>query len=448
MGQILIMGRKGKDSKNQLRLLSQSAMLEEARTPYLIRTTMLLICLGFIAFVAWAGIAQITEKATALGEIVPSGHVQSVQHLEGGIVDAILVRDEHHVKKGQVLIRMSGEAIKSDLKRLRKKLQILDLQIARFHSFLTGDYSTLEKLTNEHDDLSTSQRLILEGMIEASLRGQEVIQRQITQKEEQVRLLQRELATAREGLTIARTAFATQNELFNERLVSETTYLAVVKEMNEQQGKVDTLQIKIIQGRDLIGEYESRLQSTISEAREKVLQKLGDVEEKRFETQDLYEKALLQVNRLEVRAPTNGVVKGLEVNTIGGVIRPGSRLMEIVPSGGELFAEVKVSPNDIGHIKIGYPVIIKVTSYDFSRYGSIDGKVTGLSATTFTNEQGQSFYKGLISLGKNYVGNVEGRNVILPGMIVNVDIITGTKSLLAYFLKPIHKALNSAFSER
>ena len=162
----------------------------------------------------------------------------------------------------------------------------------------------------------------------------------------------------------------------------------------------------------------------------------------------MYEKTLLQVNRLEVRAPTNGVVKGLEVNTIGGVIRPGSRLMEIVPSGGELFAEVKVSPNDIGHIKIGYPVIIKVTSYDFSRYGSIDGKVTGLSATTFTNEQGQSFYKGVISLGKNYVGNVEGRNVILPGMIVNVDIITGTKSLLAYFLKPIHKALNSAFSER
>lgn len=442
------MGRKGKDSKNQLRLLSQSAMLEEARTPYLIRTTMLLICLGFIAFVAWAGIAQITEKATAIGEIVPSGHVQSVQHLEGGIVDAILVRDEHHVKKGQVLIRMSGEAIKSDLKRLRKKLQILDLQIARFHSFLTGDYSTLEKLTSEHGDLSTSQRLILEGMIEASLRGQEVIRRQITQKEEQVRLLQRELATAREGLTIARTAFATQNELFNERLVSETTYLAVAKEMNEQQGKVDTLQIKIIQGRDLIGEYESRLQSTISEAREKVLQKLGDVEDKRFETQDLYEKALLQVNRLEVRAPTNGVVKGLEVNTIGAVIRPGSRLMEIVPSGGELFAEVKVSPNDIGHIKIGYPVIIKVTSYDFSRYGSIDGKVSGLSATTFTNEQGQSFYKGVISISKNYVGNVEGRNVILPGMIVNVDIITGTKSLLAYFLKPIHKALNSAFSER
>lgn len=442
------MGRKSKDSKNQLRLLSQSALLEEARTPYLIRTTMLLVCLGFIAFVAWAGFAQITEKATAIGEIVPSGYVQSVQHLEGGIVEAILVRDEHHVKKGQVLIRLRGEAIKSDLKRLNKKLQILDLQIARFHSFITGDFSTFETLTNKHSDLPTSQRLILEGMIEANLRSQDVINRQITQKKEQVRLLERELVTAEEGLKISRTAFATQNELFNERLVSETTYLAVVKDKNEQQGKVDALQIKILQAKDMIGEYESRLQSSISEANEKVLQKLGEVEAKRLETQELYEKALFEVRRLEVVAPTDGVVKGLEVNTIGGVISPGSRLMEIVPTGGELFAEVKVSPNDIGHVKIGYPVIIKVTSYDFSRYGSIGGKVTGLSATTFTNEQGQSFYRGVISLDKNYVGNFPKQNIILPGMIVNVDIITGTKSLLAYFLKPIHKALNSAFSER
>ena len=122
--------------------------------------------------------------------------------------------------------------------------------------------------------------------------------------------------------------------------------------------------------------------------------------------------------------------------------------MEIVPANSELLAEVKISPNDIGHIKVGFPVIIKITSYDFSRYGSINGTVTGLSATTFANERGRTFYKGIISLEQTYVGNNPEQNLILPGMIVNADIITGDKSLLAYFLKPIHKALNSAFSER
>ncbi len=442
------MGRKAKDKTNQLRLLSQSVMLEEARAPYLIRTTMLLICFSFIAFVTWAGFAQITERATAIGEIVPSGYVQSVQHLEGGIVEEILVHDEQPVKKGQVLVRLRGEGIQNDLKRSRNNLQILDLQVARLRSFLTGDDTEFEKLHNEPSVFSTSQRQILAGMIEANLREQEVIQEQVEQKKEQVNLLKRELATAREGLVIAKTAYETQNKLFNERLVSETTYLAVVRDKNEQQGKVDTLEIKISQAKDLISEYELRLLSSMSETRDGALQKLGEVEREQLETRELYEKLSSQVKRLAIRSPVDGIVKGVEVHTIGGVVSPGSQLMEIIPTDGELFAEVKISPNDIGHIKVKYPVIIKVTSYDFSRYGSIDGEVTGLSASTFTNEQGNSFYRGVISLGKNYVGDMPGHNVVLPGMIVNVDIITGKKSLLAYFLKPIHKAFNSAFTER
>ncbi len=442
------MHNKAKDKTNQLRLLSQSVMLEEARAPYLIRTTMLLVCFCFIAFVTWAALAQITERATAVGEIVPSEYVQLIQHLEGGIIKEILVRDDTPVKKGQVLIRLRGESVKSDLKRIQKKLRHLNLQIARHHSFLTGDQADFDKLSKEYSDITVSQRQILEGMIETSHREQEVIQQQIIQKKEQVKLLTRELTTARKGLNIAQTAFATQDKLYNERLVSETTYLAVVKEMNEQQGKVDILAIKILQAKDLISEYELRLQASISDARDTVLQQLGTAEAEQLETQEMYEKLSYQVERLDILSPTTGVVKGLEVHTIGGVVSPGSKLMEIVPSKGELFAEVKISPNDIGHIRIGHPVIIKVTSYDFSRYGSIDGEVDGLSATTFVTEQGQSFYKGIITLKKNYVGNNKDQNIIRPGMIVNVDIITGTKSLLAYFLKPIHKAFNSAFTER
>lgn len=442
------MRRKAKDKKNQLRLLSQSVMLEEARAPYLIRATMLVICFCFIAFAMWATFAQITERATAVGEIVPSQYVQSVQHLEGGIVEAILVRDDYVVKKGDVLLRLRGEGVQSDLKRIRKKLHNLNLRIAMYNSFLSGNNDEFDKLTQQYSDLSVSQREILTGMLEANAREKEVIEQQIIQKKEQVRLLQRELATAKEGLKIAKTAFATQDELYKERLVSETTYLAVMKEMNSQQGEVDTLRIRIRQAKDLINEYQLRLQSMVSESRKQVYQKLGEAEGEQLETKELHEKLTLQVERLALRAPTDGVVKGLEAHTVGGVIAPGSKLMEIVPSEGELYAEVKVSPSDIGHVRIGHPVIIKVTSYDFSRYGSIKGEITGLSATTFVTEKGQSFYKGIISLEKNYVGGDPEKNIILPGMIVNVDIITGKKSLLAYLLKPIHKAFNSAFGER
>ena len=198
----------------------------------------------------------------------------------------------------------------------------------------------------------------------------------------------------------------------------------------------------------LIYEYEWRLQSINADSRENALQQLETLESEQSETVELAKKLHKQVDRLEIRSPVDGVVKGLEFHTIGGVIAPGRKLMEIVPDSKEIFAEVKISPNDIGHIKPGMPVIIMVTSYDSSRYGHIDGKVTSLSATTFTSEKREIYYKGVVTLAKSYVGSIPGQNLVLPGMIINGDIITGQKSLLDYLLKPVHKALNSSFSER
>lgn len=442
------MAKKNKDSIKQLRIFSQSALLEEARTPYLIRTTMLIICFSFIAFIVWAAFAQITERSIATGEIVPSGYVQSIQHLEGGIIEQIFIRDDSKVKKGQILIQISGKSIHNDFQRVQTKLQLQELRAARLRSFLTGDSTIFEKANRQYRNLASSQGQILLAMMEAHEKEKELIHKQITQKREQLNLFRQELSTARKNLGVVKASFATQDTLYQERLVAETTYLAVVRELNDQQGKVDSLKIKCLQAEDLINEYEIRLQSTISTAKNHALQQLGDIESDQAETREHLENLTQQVHRLAVRSPINGIIKGLNIHTVGGVVAPGSRLLEIVPTSDELLAEIKISPNDIGHIKIGHPVIIKVTSYDFSRYGAIDGSITGLSATTFTNEQGQSFYKGAVTLEKGYVGNQPGTNVILPGMIVNAEIITGQKSLLQYFLKPIHKALNSAFIER
>lgn len=442
------MARKNRDKIEQLRILSQSVMLEEARTPYIVRTTMLIICLAFFIFVSWTALTKIKELARTTGEIIPSSYVQSIQHLEGGIVDEILVRDDDVVKKDQILLRLRGETVRSDYKRVQTKLLLLNLRAARLRAFINGDQEEFNQLSREYDENSSAEKDILAGMIDSLHREQEILKQQVVQKKEQKKLFERELSTARKTLEIAHTAFETQNKLFKERLVAETTYLAVVREMNEQQGQVDALEIQVHQAGDAISEYEWRLQSIVTDARDKTLQQLGTVESERAETLEIKNKLEQQIKRLALRSPVDGVVKGLEVHTVGGIISAGRQLMEIVPAGSDIFAEVKISPNDIGHIKVGAPVIIKVTSYDFSRYGSINGTVAGLSATTFANERGQTFYKGMVTLEQNYVGKDPKQNRILPGMIVNADIITGEKSLLAYFLKPIHKAINSAFSER
>jgi HlyD family secretion protein/adhesin transport system membrane fusion protein len=141
-------------------------------------------------------------------------------------------------------------------------------------------------------------------------------------------------------------------------------------------------------------------------------------------------------------------VKGLSVNTIGGVVQPGQALMEIVPLDKDLVVEVRIPPRYIGPMHVGQRVQLKVSSYDFSRYGSIGGTLDYISPTTFMGENGERFYRGRVRLDQNYVGHSPRQNIIMPGMTVMADIITGNKTILEYLLKPIHRALLSSFSER
>jgi len=436
------MGRKVKQDQNQqLRLLGLTAVLEEATTPYLIRTSTLIISLAFISFLVWTGFAKIKEVARTVGEIVPSGHIQVIQHLEGGMVEEILVQEDELVEKGQILLRIRGESIHADLNRLITRQKYIRERQERLKSFL--DSSQSDKNRAEKGDYN-----ILSGMLVAQQHEKEVLKEQIIQKTSQIGLLKQEKKTIQKNLEIAEQSFRTQKELYEERLVPQTNYLNALQEITARRGQLASMDIQITQAEYSVKEFEWRLQSQDSKSRDGVLQQLGLVESELVENEELISKLKTQIKRLELRSPAHGIVKGLSIHTIGGVIPPGQPLMEIVPLDEELLAEVKIAPADIGHVKKGDHVTVKVTTFDFSRYGSIDGTITGLSATTFTSQQGAPYYKGIIKLDKHYVGNDPEMNKVLPGMIVNADVITGEKSLLAYLLKPIHRSLNSAFIER
>ena len=436
-----------KDTNRQLKLLGQSAILEEAQTPYLIRLSMLVICFTVLAFIAWASVAPIKEVARTVGEIVPSGHVQIVQHLEGGIVKTIEVKDDQLVEKGQVLLNISGENIKAEYERVKIHQRILEERRDRLLSYIT---STTELGPEKDSAVSVvaGQQQILDGMLLSHQMEKSVIKEQIVQKNEQISLLKQEQITEQKNLEIAEASFKTQEELYNERLVPENIYLNALQEKNARNGRLAAIVIEIRQAEQAVREYQWRLKATGSNTRDDAFQKIGALESEMAENESVLSALLKQSNRLALRSPVKGLVKGMEIHTVGGVIAPGQRLMEIVPLDNELIAEVKVMPLDIGHIGTGDPVNVKITSYDSSRYGSIDGTVTGLSATTFSEAQGAPYYKGQIKLSKNYVGDAVGKNKILPGMIVNADIITGEKSILAYLLKPIHLSMQSAFAER
>jgi len=297
------MAKKTKhDNNQQLRLLGLTAVLEEATTPYLIRTSTLIVSVAFLSFLVWTGFAKIKEVARTVGEIVPSGHIQVIQHLEGGIVDEILVEEDDLVNPGQVLLRIRGESIKADRARLVTRKNLLEQRHARLTAFLNDQTPS---------DPSHSDNAILSGMFLAQNDEVQVLKEQIVQKNEQISLLKREQATILKNLSIAKESFQTQKELYEERLVPQTNYLNALQEINARKGQLDAMVIQIRQAEQAVKEFEWRLQSQGSKSKDNVLQQLAVLEDDLAENKDLIDKLNQQISRLELKSPTYGLVKDL-----------------------------------------------------------------------------------------------------------------------------------------
>ena len=217
--------------------------------------------------------------------------------------------------------------------------------------------------------------------------------------------------------------------------------------VNQYEGEVRQLDNRIIAAKADIDMYSDRSSSLAAKHCDEALERLAQVTGEKQQNIKIIDKLNERMMRLNVRAPSAGSIKGLNVNTIGAVVQPGQTLMEIVPIDKELIVSVKISPKDIGHLQRGQNVQVKFSSFDFSRYGSTHGILDQISATTFIAENGERFYQGKIILDKNYVGG-NPANIIIPGMTVMADIITGRKTILQYMLKPIHLSMKTAFTER
>ncbi|MHA1570374.1 MAG: HlyD family efflux transporter periplasmic adaptor subunit, partial [Alphaproteobacteria bacterium] len=179
----------------------------------------------------------------------------------------------------------------------------------------------------------------------------------------------------------------------------------------------------------------------------KILEELGTVSAELAQIREAVSRHNDRVSRLDVIAPTAGIIQGIKVNTIGGVIAPGEVLMEILPVENTLVAEVRISPRDIGHVTIGQAATLKITAYDSARFGSISGSISQISPSTLVSNEGQPYYRATIALDSNAVGD-DPTNRILPGMIVSAEISTGSKTILQYLASPVFRALRGSFRER
>ncbi|GAB4166662.1 MAG: HlyD family type I secretion periplasmic adaptor subunit [Rickettsiaceae bacterium] len=447
----LIKGERNSYAKiDQLRYLSQSALIEETAAPYVVRSTLFMVSLVILLLIVWAGFTQVQEVAVTEGEIIPSQHIQSIQHLEGGIISELKVAEGDLVERGQTLIVLDGTAVKRDLDALKVRKVSLEYNSMRLKSFINGtapDFSQVEG-GKADEKLIQEQLRSYNSMLEARLNEKEIIVDQIENKEAALNGLKGKRESLAKNVKLVAEEKNLKEQLYKKGYLSRFKFLEIKKQLNDVERELKGLDSEIEQANDSIDEYKNRLQSLGSNFIDKAYTELDQVEINISQIDQHIKKLEEQVERLEIKSPVYGYVKVLDIKTIGGVVGAGKVIAEIVPLEENLIVESQINPKDIGYLKIGQDVNVKISSYDFSRYGTINGKLTYISATTFANQEGERYYIGRISLDKNHVGHDPRKNIILPGMTAQADIITGSKSILAYLLKPIRNSINTAFSEK
>jgi len=427
-----------------MRFLSQAIALEEGRPP---RGAMLTILVGVTLFgmvMLWSSMTQVEKVAMATGQVVPVSMVQSIQHLEGGIVREIRASEGRLVERGEVILRLDPTGMQAELDQLRARESGLALQVERLRAFAERRPAQL----SGSQQLVMDQEAVLQTQVRARETQREVLERQVATRRAELATLQAQHAALVRQSEIIGETLEMRLKLLKAGLVSRLLYLETERESARLRGEVAQAVTNMRRAEEAIAEAQARLVETEARLASDSLAEMGRLSAELAQVREGIARAVDRVTRLEIRSPVRGVVKDLRFRTIGGVVPPGAQVTEVVPIDEGLIAEVKISPRDIGHVRVGQDVTAKVSTYDFSRYGVVAGTLSGISASTFQEGDGQVFYRGFVTFEKPGVGDVPERNPLLPGMVLQADIRLGSRSVLEYLLTPIYASLAGAFHER
>ncbi|NIZ01573.1 HlyD family type I secretion periplasmic adaptor subunit [Thalassospira lucentensis] len=435
-------------SRRMARYLSHAVLLEEGGISVFVRSALVMLSVGFMALIAWAATTQIKETAITFGQVMPTGAVNKIQHLEGGIIDQIMVQDGDLVDKGQVLLRLKPEAAQAELSQTETKLGNLRLEAERYRALAEGREPDFSKMMAQYPELAVNQHEIYNIQTELDANQSEILQVQIQERNAELAQLNEQEATLRKSLDLLNQEVTMRRSLYEKGLNSKVLFLNIQRELNEAQGSLSDVAAEKARARETIAEAKLRLNELEKSQREEAISELGRLGGEIAQTSEALRKLRDRVARLEIVAPTRGYIKGLQFSTIGGVIAPAQVVMELVPADEVLIAETRISTEDIGHVHLGQPVTVKVSAFDFIRYGGIQGELVSISASTFVDDEGKPYYKGKVALDQDHVGEGASAQKIIPGMTVQADIQTGERTLLEYLLKPVYVSLDQAFSER
>ena len=409
----------------------------------------MLICVA--AFLVWAYFAVLDEVVRGSGKVIPSSQVQVVQNLEGGIIEKIHVSEGDLVEAGQVLLSIDDTRFDSSLQESRVRALSLEAKAIRLRAEAEG-LDALPAFPTEINELlpqlfDQQQRLFAERRSELEA-GRRVLSEQVVQKQQAIAELKSRSQRLARSLSLTEKELAVTRPLRDQGAVSEVEVLRLQRQVNDLRGELDETRLTIPRAEAELAEVEQRQLELDAGFRKDARAELNELSTE-LNALGASNVALEdRVQRTQVRSPIRGVIKSLPVRTVGGVVQPGMDLAEIVPVGDSLLVEAKVQPRDIAFLRPGLPAKVKLTAYDFAIYGGLEAKVEHISADTFVEENGETYYLVRVRTDEPALLKDARAFSIIPGMTAEVDILVGEKSVLSYLLKPVLRARENAMRER
>lgn len=405
---------------------------------------------GLVAvFVVWAAMARLEEVTTGRGRVIPASKIKVVQSLEAGIVREILVREGQFVREGDVILRIDPTIAGSSLGEAREKMLGLKAMIARLEAEVDDRPVVFpDDLVAQRPDLVAGQREQYEARRRELVGALNALDGQVRQRTQEIAEAIARRETLARALEFAREELAMLRPLERTRAASRSELLTSEAKVNDIAGTLRATELAIPRLEAALSEVQGRRSERIEAARGEALQKLSSARVDFASLSEASRGSEDRVGRATVRAPASGIVKTVSVTTAGQVIQPGHSVVEIVPMDSQLLVEAQVRPQDIAFLRPGQTAMVKITAYDFAIYGGLRARVEQIGADSVTTEKGESYY--VVRVRTDAADLRHGAEVlpIIPGMVAEVDVITGTKSVLSYLTKPLTRMRETALRER
>lgn len=369
------------------------------------------IGISFFALLLWASFFEIEQTTRAQGQIIPISRSQIIQSFDGGVLEELMVREGDKVERDQVLAKLNKSRAQSSLQETKAKAAALSGAVSRLRAEVYGKKLVFDDLVKEYPEFRSNQIILFEKRQKA---------------------INDELSALKAQAELAKTELSMTEPLLKTGDVSVVEVIKLKRQVNDIEGQIANKKNK----------YFQDAQAELSKSEEELTGTLEILTQKKE-----------QLERVELKSPMAGTVKNIRITTLGGVIKAGEEVMQVVPLGDDLMIEAKVRPSDIGFLKLGLPAIVKIDAYDYSIYGVLRGQVTFISPDTLTDEtkttSDQTYYRVQIQTkGTKFSGKPNETLEIQPGMIATAEIITGQRTVLSYLTKPITKTISESMRER